>query len=145
MIPRTAKFHRNQGADSLGQGDTWESGIATVTEKEVCIPFLMQLELDQLWLCFIGVMLYIHHYSTLDREMLLSRVLETFSQLSKLQRQGHWKIGSGESVTWLVSNCDVTTGLLPLRYIFMWKNFMYDYITTGIIIRHVQNSLPVLI
>ena len=25
------------------------------------------------------------------------------------------------------------------------KNYMYDYITTGIIIRHVQNALPILI
>ena len=94
--------------------------------KKVCIPFLVQL--DQLWLCLIGVMLSIHHYSTLDKEMLLSRVLETFSQLSKLQGQGHWNIGSGESVTWLVSNCDVTAGLLPLRYIFMWKkNYVWLY------------------
>ena len=31
------------------------------------------------------------------------------------------KIGSGESVTWLVRNCDVTAGFLPLRYIFMWQ------------------------
>ena len=44
VIPQTAKCHRNQGTDSLGHGDTWESGIATVTEKEVCIPFLMQLD-----------------------------------------------------------------------------------------------------
>ena len=42
VIPQTAKCHRNQGTASLGQGDTWESGIATVTGKEVCIPFLMQ-------------------------------------------------------------------------------------------------------
>ena len=118
VIPQTAKCHRNQGKDSLGQGDTWESGITTVTEKEVCIPFLMQL--DQSWLYLIGVLLSIHHYSTLDKEMLLSQVLETFSQLS-LQGQGHWKIGSGESVTWLFRNCDVTAELLPLRYIFMWQ------------------------
>ena len=141
VIPQTAKCHRNQGTDSLGLGDTWESGIATVPKKDVCIPILMQL--DQLWLCLIGVILSIHHYSILDKEMLLSRVLETFSQLSKLQMQGHWKIGSGESVTWLVSN-GVRAGLLPLRYIFMWKKIMYDYITTGIIIRHVQNALPIL-
>ena len=119
VILQTAKCHHNQGTDSLGQGDTWESGIITVAEKEVCIPFLMQL--DQLWLCLIGVLLSIHHFSTLDKEILLSRVLETFSQLSKLQGQGHWKIRSGESVTWLVSNCDVTAGLLPLRYIFVWQ------------------------
>ena len=74
------------------------------------------VQLDQSWLYLIGV----HHYSTLDKDMLLSQVLETFSQLS-LQGQGHWKIGSGESVTWLVSNSDVTAGLLPLRYIFMWQ------------------------
>ena len=30
---------------------------------------------------------------------------------------------SGESMTWLVSNCDVTAGLRPLRYIFMWIFF----------------------
>ena len=119
VIPQTAKCHHNQGTDSLGQGDTLESGIITVTEKEVCIPFWMQL--NQLWLCLIGVLLSIHHYSTLDKEMLPSRVLETLSQLSKLQGQGHWKIGSGESVTWLVSSCDVTAGLLPLRYIFVWQ------------------------
>ena len=119
VILQTAKCHHNQGTDRLGQGDTWESGIITVAEKEVCIPFLMQL--DQLWLCLIGVLLSIHHLSTLDKEILLSRVLETFSQLSKLQGQGHWKIGSGESVTWLVSNCDVTAGLLPLRYICVWQ------------------------
>ena len=142
VIPQTAKCHRNQGTDSLGQGDTWESGITTETEKEVCIPFVMQL--DQSWLYLIGVLLSIHHYSTLDKEMLLSQVLETFSQLS-LQGQGHWKIGSGESVTWLVRNCDVTAGLLPLRYIFMWQNYRYDYITTGITMRHVQNALPILI
>ena len=52
-------------------------GIATVIEKELCIPFLMQL--DQLWLCLISVMLSIYHYSTLDKEMLLSRMLETFN------------------------------------------------------------------
>ena len=51
VIPQTAKCYRNQGTDSLGHGDTWESGIATVTEKEVCIPNLMQL--DQSWLCLI--------------------------------------------------------------------------------------------
>ena len=90
-------------------------------KRYTCIPFLMQL--DQLWSCLIGVMLSIPHYSTLDKEMLLSRVLKSFSQLSKLQGQEHWKIGSGESVTWLVSNCDVTAGLLPLRYIFMWQKF----------------------
>ena len=39
VILQIAKCHRNQRTDSLGQGDTWESGIATVTEKEVCIPF----------------------------------------------------------------------------------------------------------
>ena len=139
VIPQTAKCHHNQGTDSLGQGDTLESYIITMTKKEVCIPFWMQL--NQLWLCLIGVLLSIHHYSTLDKEMLPSRVLETFSQLSKLQGQGHWKIGSGESVTWLVSSCDVTAGLLPLCD----KNYMYDYITTGIIIRHVQNALPLLI
>ena len=44
VMPQTAKCHHNQGTDSLGQGDTWESGIITVTEKEVCIPFLMQLD-----------------------------------------------------------------------------------------------------
>ena len=120
VILQTAKCHHNQGTDSLGQGDTLEPGVITVTEKEVCIPFLMQL--NQLWLRLIGVLLSIHHYSTLDQEILLSRVLETFSQLSKLQGQGHWKqIGSGESVTWLVSSCDVTAGLLPLRYIFVWQ------------------------
>ena len=119
VILQTAKCHHNQGTDSLGQGDTWESGIKIVTKKQVCIPFFMQL--DQLWLCLTGVLLSIHHFSTLDKEILLSRVLETFSQLSKLQGQGHWKIGSGESVTWLVSNCDVTAGLLPLRYIFVWQ------------------------
>ena len=31
----------------------------------------------------------LHHLSTLDKEILLNRVLETFSQLSKLQGQGH--------------------------------------------------------
>ena len=79
VIQQTAKCHRNQGTDSLGQGDTWESGITTVTEKEVCIPSVMQL--DQSWLYLIGVLLSIHHYSTLDKEILLSQVLETFSQL----------------------------------------------------------------
>ena len=44
VILQTAKCHHNQGTDSLVQGDTWESGIITVTEKEVCIPFLMQLD-----------------------------------------------------------------------------------------------------
>ena len=90
-------------------------------KRYTCIPFLMQL--DQLWSCLIGVMLSIPYYSTLDKEMLLSRVLKSFSQLSKLQGQEHWKIGSGESVTWLVSNFDVTAGLLPLRCIFMWQKF----------------------
>ena len=120
---------------SLGQGDTWESGIATVTEKEVCIFFM---QLDQLWLCLIGVELSIHHYSTLDKEMLLSWMLETFSQLSKLQGQDHWKIGSGESVTWLVSNCDATAGLLPLRYIFYLTKIICMYYK-GIIIRQVRS------
>ena len=59
--------------------------------------------------------------------MLLSQRLETFSQLSKLQGQGHWKIGSGESVTWLVNNCDVKAELLPLRYIFMWQKIYVWY------------------
>ena len=36
---QTPKCHHNQGTDSLGQGDTWESYIITVAEKEVCIPF----------------------------------------------------------------------------------------------------------
>ena len=108
-----------QPRHSSSQWDTWESGIPTVTEKEVCMPpYVLMMQLDPLWLCLIGVMLSIHHYSTLDEELLLSWMLETFAQLSKLQGKGHWKIGSGESATWLVSNCDVTAGLLPLRYIF---------------------------
>ena len=122
VIPLTAKCHHNQGTDSRGQGDIWESGIITVTEKEVCIPFLMQL--DQLRLCLIGVLLSIYHYSILDKEMLLSRVLETFSQLSKLQGQGLWKIGSGESVTWLVGSCDVTAGFSAIEIHFLCdKNY----------------------
>ena len=111
--------------------------------KEVCIPFLMQL--DQLWLCLIGVILFIHHYSTLDKEMLLSGCWKLSLNSQSYKDRVIEKIGSGESVTWLVSNCDVTAGLLPLRYIFMWKKNMYDYITTGIIIKHVQNALPILI
>ena len=142
VILQTAKCHHNKGTDSLGQGDTWESGIITVAKKEVCIPFLMQL--DQLWLCLIGVLLSIHHFSTFDKEILLSRVLETFSQLSKLQGQGHWKIGSGESVTWLVSIVMSQQGFCHWDTFLCDKNYMYDYITTGVIIRHVQNALPIL-
>ena len=80
----------------------------------------------------------IHHYSTLNKEMLLSWMLETFCQLSKLQGQDHWKIGSGESVTWLVSNCDVTAGLLPLRYIIYVTKIICMYYK-GIIIRQVRH------
>ena len=78
---QTAKCYHNQGRHSLGQGDTWKSGIATVTEKEVCIPFFMQL--DQLWLCLMGIMLSVYHFSTLDKEMLLGQMLEFHGILSR--------------------------------------------------------------
>ena len=119
VILQTAKCYHTQGTDSFGQGDTWESGIITVTKKRYV--FLFWCSWTNYDYALIGVLLSIHHFSTLDKEILFSRVLETFSQLSKLQGQGHWKIGSGESVTWLVGNCDVTAGLLPLRYIFVWQ------------------------
>ena len=39
VILQTAKCHQNQGTDSLGQGDTWESGIITVTKKRYVFLF----------------------------------------------------------------------------------------------------------
>ena len=40
VILQTAKCHHNQGTDSLGQGDTWEPGIITVTKKRYVFLFL---------------------------------------------------------------------------------------------------------
>ena len=102
------------------------------------------MQLNQLWLCLIGVMLSIHYYSTLDKKMLLSQMLETFSQLSKLQGQVIEKMG-------LVSRWPDWLAIVMSQQGFChWDTLLCDKIihiydiTTGIIIRQVQNALPIL-